>query len=60
MITMKNKYLTPELLRDELYAKDVMAASGEIESTPVSSATSSTSSSEVDNAIRAFSALRGN
>ena len=52
---MKN-YLTPELLKEELYTLDAITASGE------SSGSSSEEPQrrEVDNAIRAFSALRGN
>ena len=47
------KYLTPELLNEELHKIDVMAASGES-----SEESSPSSQAEVDNAIQAFSALR--
>ena len=52
---MKTKYLTPELLKEELYANDIITASGE-----TSSGNSSSRPKEVDNAFRAFSVLRGN
>ena len=52
---MKTKYLTPELLKEELNVNDIITASGE-------TSTSSTESrrNEVDNAFRAYSVLRGN
>ena len=53
------KYLTPDLLKEELYNIDVITASGEASSgSSSSSSTSSTQLSEVDNAIRAFSTFR--
>jgi hypothetical protein len=55
---MKTKYLTPDLLKEELYTIDVITASGEASSGSSSSSSSSSSQAEVDNAIRAFSAFR--
>ncbi|MCR5636551.1 MAG: hypothetical protein K6F76_05180 [Clostridiales bacterium] len=52
---MKTKYLTPELYKEELYAQDVITASGENPTT-----SSELKRVEVDNAFRAFSILRGN
>ncbi len=52
---MKTKYLTPELFKEELYAQDVITASGESSTT-----SSELKRAEVDNAFRAFSILRGN
>ena len=43
------KYLTPELLKEELYGKDVITASGE------GNNSEPTPQAEVDNAIRRFS-----
>ena len=45
------KYLTPELLNEELLNKDVMAASGD-------STSSIPEDAEVDNSIQRFSAFR--
>jgi len=47
------KYLTPELLNEELFDIDVMAASGD-----EPSSSSPSSMSEVDNAIQRFSTFR--
>ncbi len=51
---MKTTYLTPELLKEELYTKDIITASGDSSTT-----SSELKRAEVDNAFRKFSALRG-
>ena len=47
------KYFTPELLKEELYKTDMIAASGEGGGS--SSSTPEQPQSEVDNSIRSFS-----
>ena len=52
---MKNKYLTPELLKEDLYKADVMAASDDTSS---SSSSSSNPEGDINNrVIRAYSVL---
>ena len=53
---MKKLYNTPELIDEMLLAQDVMAASGDVNSDTTDSDTDTVV--DVDNAFRAFSALR--